>query len=59
MMVNCQNNSAPRSIFDFLCFLNRYDAGEPYACDCDTASGPGVCDIADFLCFQNLFENCP
>ena len=34
--------------------------GASYACDCDTQSGPGVCDIFDFLCFQNEFANgCP
>jgi hypothetical protein len=37
---------------------------EPYACDCDTSTGPGggigVCDIFDFLCFQNAFvAGCP
>lgn len=27
----------------------------PCACDVDTSSGPGVCDIFDFLGFQNAF----
>jgi hypothetical protein len=47
-------------IFDFLCFQNRFAAGDPYACDCDTGTGQGVCDIFDFLCYQNIFANgCP
>ena len=43
-------------IFDFLCFGNRFSAGDPYACDCDTSTGNGVCDIFDFLCFGNAFN---
>ncbi len=47
-------------IFDFLCFGNRFSAGDPYACDCDTSTGVGVCDIFDFLCFGNAFNaGCP
>jgi hypothetical protein len=46
-------------IFDFLCFQNAFVAGDPYACDCDTSTGP-ICDILDFLCFQNAFvAGCP
>ncbi len=47
-------------IFDFLCFANRFDARDAYACDCDTSSGLGVCDLFDFLCFGNAFAaGCP
>ena len=47
-------------IFDFLCFGNRFAAGDPYACDCDASTGHNVCDIFDFLCFGNAFsEGCP
>jgi hypothetical protein len=47
-------------IFDFLCFGNRFSAGDAYACDCDTSTGMGVCDIFDFLCFGNAFNaGCP
>jgi Peptidase family M1 domain/Bacterial Ig-like domain len=47
-------------IFDFLCFQDRFVAGDPYACDCDTSTGAGVCDIFDFLCFQDAFvAGCP
>ena len=34
--------------------LEGIPAGGCYA-DCDTASGAGVLDIFDFLCFQDLF----
>jgi hypothetical protein len=44
------------TIFDFLCFLNAFEAGDFYA-DCDE-SGP--LDIFDFICFQNEFmAGCP
>ena len=47
-------------IFDFLCFQDSFVAGESYACDCETAAGPGICDIFDFLCFQDAFvAGCP
>ena len=39
------------TIFDFLCFQNRFAAGDPSA-DCDCS---GELNIFDFLCFQNLF----
>ncbi|MFG0286403.1 MAG: GC-type dockerin domain-anchored protein [Phycisphaerales bacterium JB039] len=43
-------------LFDFLCFLNQYAAGDPKA-DCDAS---GVIDPADFACYQGLFAaGCP
>ena len=59
---DCDMQAGPGvlDIFDFLCFGNRFAAGDPYACDCDTSTGLGVCDIFDFLCFGNEFNNgCP
>ena len=55
---DCDMQSGPGvlDIFDFLCFGNRFSAGDPYACDCDTSTGLGVCDIFDFLCFGNAFS---
>jgi hypothetical protein len=42
-------------LFDFLCFVNAFDAGDPYA-DCEAN---GVTDLFDFLCFVNAFnEGC-
>lgn len=44
------------TIFDFLCFMNAFQAGDFYA-DCDES---GTLDVFDFLCFQNEFmAGCP
>ena len=40
------------TIFDFLCFQNRFADGDPEA-DCDCS---GELNLFDFLCFQNLFD---
>lgn len=40
------------TLFDFLCFQNAFDAGDPSA-DCD---GDGSLTLFDFLCFQNAFD---
>ncbi len=56
---DCDLNGA-LDIFDFLCFGNAFATNDPYACDCDTATGPNTCDIFDFLCFGNAFSvGCP
>jgi len=39
-------------LFDFLCFVNRFNAGDPDA-DCDA---DGVLSLFDFLCFVNVFN---
>lgn len=39
-------------LFDFLCFLDRFSAGDMSA-DCD---GDGVLTVFDFLCFQTGFS---
>lgn len=49
---DCDRNG-PLDFFDFLCFLNLYHAGDPYA-DCD---GSGTHDFFDFICFQNMFAS--
>ncbi len=59
---DCDPTTGPGllDIFDFLCFGNKFHAGDPYACDCDTTTGRGVCDVFDFLCFGNAFSaGCP
>ncbi len=38
-------------VFDYLCFLGRYAAQDPYA-DCEN---DGDWDVFDFLCFQSQF----
>lgn len=47
---DCDASGAPEFL-DFLCFQNRFAAGDARA-DCD---GSGVLDFFDFLCFQNEF----
>jgi len=43
-------------LFDFLCFVNQFNAGVPYS-DC---TQDGVYDLFDFLCFVNAFNaGCP
>jgi hypothetical protein len=50
------DGSGGLDFFDFLCFQNRFAAGDP-AADCD---GSGQLDFFDFLCFQNDFAaGCP
>lgn len=59
---DCDQGTGPGvlDIFDFLCFGNRFNQQDPYACDCDTGTGIGVCDVFDFLCFGNAFHaGCP
>ncbi|MFI4881048.1 MAG: LamG-like jellyroll fold domain-containing protein [Phycisphaerales bacterium JB064] len=48
--------SGALDLFDFLCFQNQFDAGDPRA-DLD---GDGQLTIFDFLAFQNAFDaGCP
>lgn len=50
------DQSGGLDLFDFLCFLNAFNASDPYA-DCDNSGG---LDLFDFLCFTNAFNNgCP
>lgn len=52
---DCDHN-AILDLFDFLCFVNHFNAGHSYA-DCD---GSGSLSIFDFLCYVNLFNaGCP
>jgi hypothetical protein len=58
---NCDASSTPSvlNILDFICFLNRFAAGDPYA-NCDGSTTPPVLNIADFSCFLNQFAaGCP
>jgi hypothetical protein len=49
------NGDEDLSLFDFLCFVNTFNAGSDDA-DCD---GSGALDLFDFLCFVNEFnEGC-
>jgi YVTN family beta-propeller protein len=44
--------SGTLDLFDFLCFVNEFNVGDPTA-DCD---GNGSLDLFDFLCFVNAFN---
>ena len=46
------DGSGALDIFDFLCFVNAFNAGEPVA-DCNA---DGAMDLFDFLCFTNAFN---
>jgi hypothetical protein len=48
---DCDGDDA-LSLFDFLCFVNEFNAGGGYA-DCDANGG---LDLFDFLCFVNAFN---
>jgi hypothetical protein len=47
------DGSGSLDLFDFLCFVNEFNSGNPYA-DCD---GSGGLDLFDFLCFVNEFNS--
>jgi uncharacterized membrane protein len=53
---NCDgSSSAPvLNANDFLCFLNRFAAGDPYV-NCDGSTVPPVLNANDFQCFLNAF----
>jgi len=40
-------------LFDFLAFVNSFNAGEAGPADCD---GSGALDLFDFLCYTNAFN---
>jgi hypothetical protein len=58
---NCDNSTAAPilNIADFVCFQQKFAAGDPYA-NCDGSTAPPVLNIADFVCFQQHFAaGCP
>ncbi|MFN0131453.1 MAG: GC-type dockerin domain-anchored protein [Phycisphaerales bacterium] len=58
---NCDGSSAPPllNVADFICFLNRFAAGDTYA-NCDGSVTPPILNVADFICFLNAFAaGCP
>jgi hypothetical protein len=47
------------TVNDFICFQNRFAAGDPYA-NCNRSTGDPVLNINDFVCFQARFAaGCP
>ena len=53
---NCDNSTAEPvlNVNDFVCFLNRFAAGDTWA-NCDGASQPPILNVMDFACFLNRF----
>jgi len=53
---NCDGSTIPPvlNVLDFICFLNRYAAGDSLA-NCDGSSTPPVLNVNDFLCFINAY----
>ncbi len=53
---NCDLSSAsPRlNVSDFVCFINRFLAGEDYA-NCDHSTVPPVLNVLDFMCFVDKY----
>ncbi|MBL9031791.1 MAG: hypothetical protein JNM80_08795 [Phycisphaerae bacterium] len=58
---NCDNSAvAPvLNVNDFVCFQNKFSAGDPYA-NCDASTTPPILNVNDFTCFLNKFAaGCP
>ena len=54
--VNCDRCTTPPvlNVNDFVCFLNRFAAGDPYA-NCDMTTAPPTLNVNDFSCFLNRY----
>lgn len=58
---NCDLGTVPPvlNIADFVCFQNRFAAGDPYA-NCDGSTVAPNLNVADFVCFLNRYAaGCP
>lgn len=58
---NCDGSSAPPilNVSDFICFLNRFGAGDSYA-NCDNSTTPPTLNVSDFICYMNAYSaGCP
>jgi sugar lactone lactonase YvrE len=58
---NCDGSTAPPvlNVLDFVCFLNRFAAGDTWA-NCDGSTTAPVLNVLDFVCFTNRFAfGCP
>ena len=53
---NCDGSTASPALTvnDFICFLNRFTAGDSYA-NCDHSTTPPVLNVLDFTCYLNSF----
>lgn len=58
---DCDGTSHPPILgaTDYICFMNKFAAGDPYA-NCDDSTNPPVLNVADFVCFlSRLAAGCP
>jgi hypothetical protein len=58
---NCDGSTAAPvlNVNDFVCFNNRFAAGDSYA-NCDGSTSAPVLNVNDFVCFNNRFAaGCP
>jgi hypothetical protein len=58
---NCDGSTAAPvlNIDDFVCFINRYSAGDPWA-NCDGSTAQPILNVDDFMCYLNHFvAGCP
>jgi probable HAF family extracellular repeat protein len=58
---NCDGSTTPPilNVNDFICFQQRYAAGDSYA-NCDGSTSPPILNVNDFICFQTQFAaGCP
>jgi hypothetical protein len=58
---NCDGSTtAPTlNVNDYVCFLNKYSAGDSYA-NCDESTLPPVLNVNDFTCYINAYAaGCP
>jgi len=53
---NCDTSTAAPilNVADFICFLNKFAALNPYA-NCDGSTVAPTLNIADFICFLNRY----
>jgi hypothetical protein len=53
---NCDASTAEPvlNVDDFMCFINRYAAGDPWA-NCDGSTSQPILNVDDFTCFLNEF----
>jgi hypothetical protein len=58
---NCDRSTTPPYLNagDFVCFLQKFAAGDPYA-NCDGSTVQPTLNVLDFICFQQRFAaGCP
>jgi hypothetical protein len=59
--VNCNGSTTTPvlNVNDFICFQEKFAAGDPYA-NCDRSTAQPVLNVLDFVCFQQHFAaGCP